>query len=322
MRCSLAAQGMWFQMLCLMHKGDPYGHLAFGGKGVKDEEIPGLISLGCNDNVTALQERYEDCYKALHELELAKIFSRNKKNIIYSRRMVRDEKEREQTRKRVQKHRDKGVSCNGNVTPVVTQMKRRSSSSSSLSTDLDPPKTPDPCLLLSDDLSFSKSSSDLRTEKGSPVPGGGASWLALGVSWKAFCSGCSWDKELQEAVLSDVAAAGLREHLEAICKAEDLTMLTEEQTIESWGLMNTNFSAVAVKRGKNLPIQIRGWCQNDLRKFGRYKKIKEKPAEPKGYAAIREMMADHEGEENGEQERSGEGFSALDDILPEFQVPD
>lgn len=51
---------------------------------------------------------------------------------LMSRRMIRDEKTREQTKLRVQRYREKPP-CNGDVTHDVTQMKHRSSSSSSSS---------------------------------------------------------------------------------------------------------------------------------------------------------------------------------------------
>lgn len=58
---------------------------------------------------------------------------------LMSRRMVRDEKVREQTKLRVQRYREK-TPCNGDVTHDVTQLKHRSSSSSSNNTPIVPKK--------------------------------------------------------------------------------------------------------------------------------------------------------------------------------------
>lgn len=252
-----------------MHQGEPYGHLAFGGIGVKEEEISSMIPCpippkcngSCNGDVT----RYIDVTSALQELKKYKIFSVNDDGIMYSRRMVRDGKNRVNTRNRVKKHRDTANQCNANVTPHVTQMKRG---------DPDPYKKEDllsPSETLNSKRSRSKSRSkkkrsdqDLKTSKGSSVPGA-RGWLASEVSWEEFCSGCSWDKELQEVVLNGNSGQGLREHLEAFGKEHDLAMPTKEEMLTSWGMMSSNFAADARKRGKNLPVQIRGWCQNDMR---------------------------------------------------------
>lgn len=80
---SLAARGLWIEMLCIMHKAEPYGHLVVNGQPVTDAQ---LAALAGTDLSTAQQ--------LITELETAGVFSRSRTRTIYSRRMTRDEKRR------------------------------------------------------------------------------------------------------------------------------------------------------------------------------------------------------------------------------------
>ena len=82
--CSLGARGLWLEMLCLMHDGDPYGHLRIGQSNISSEQLARMV--GC---------KLGDVARWLKELETANVFSRTKAGTIYSRRMVRDEDRRE-----------------------------------------------------------------------------------------------------------------------------------------------------------------------------------------------------------------------------------
>lgn len=82
--CSLAAQGMWMRLLCLMHAGEPRGHLSLNGKAPTVPQIAAMAGL-----------RERDVAKLLPELEAAGVFSRTDEGVIYSRRMLRDEEDRE-----------------------------------------------------------------------------------------------------------------------------------------------------------------------------------------------------------------------------------
>ncbi|WP_430436845.1 hypothetical protein [Oceanibaculum nanhaiense] len=79
--CPLAARGLWIDMLALMHEASPYGHLLVAGQPVTDDELAALVG--------APSDLVSDC---LRKLETAGVFSRTRKGVIYSRRMVRDEK--------------------------------------------------------------------------------------------------------------------------------------------------------------------------------------------------------------------------------------
>lgn len=110
--CSLSARGLWWEMICIMHAAIPYGHLMAADNPITPEELSRIVG-----------ESKSDVTKWLTELEKRKVYSVSGDGCIYSRRMVRDEIERDQWRKRQQRHRD--------VTPVVTHESQPSSSSSS-----------------------------------------------------------------------------------------------------------------------------------------------------------------------------------------------
>lgn len=79
--CSMAARGLWIEILALMHEASPYGHLLISGKSPTDAQVA-VLAGAPSDQVTGL----------LGELEAAGVFSRTKDGVIYSRRMIRDEK--------------------------------------------------------------------------------------------------------------------------------------------------------------------------------------------------------------------------------------
>lgn len=74
--CSLAARGLWMEMLCIMHEATPYGSLRVNGRPVSDRQLAALAG----GEIDAL----------LVELEDAGVFSREEDGTIYSRRMQRD----------------------------------------------------------------------------------------------------------------------------------------------------------------------------------------------------------------------------------------
>lgn len=79
--CSMAARGLWIEMLALMHEADPRGHLVVSGQRPTDAQLSVLT--GCpTDQLPGL----------IGELDSAGVFSRTSKGVIYSRRMTRDEK--------------------------------------------------------------------------------------------------------------------------------------------------------------------------------------------------------------------------------------
>src|SRR5689334_5873460 len=77
--CSLAARGLWIELIGYMHEAQPYGHLVIGKKIPTVAQIASLVGCDVDDAVTALTE-----------LEDAGVLSRDESGRIYSRRMVRD----------------------------------------------------------------------------------------------------------------------------------------------------------------------------------------------------------------------------------------
>lgn len=81
---SMAAQGLWINMMCIMHQGEPYGYYRFGANEIPDEIGASMTGLS--------KAEYQKLIKELSDLD---IFSVSKDGCIYSRRMVEDEKKRE-----------------------------------------------------------------------------------------------------------------------------------------------------------------------------------------------------------------------------------
>lgn len=86
--CSLAARGLWIEMIGLMHASDRYGHLLVNGSPPNSTQLS-VLAGAPSPQVPEL----------LGELEAAGVFSRTKEGVIYSRRMTRDDKKRQTARK-------------------------------------------------------------------------------------------------------------------------------------------------------------------------------------------------------------------------------
>jgi hypothetical protein len=89
---SLAARGLWMEMLCIMHEASPYGYLLLGGRDVSNDVLARMAGAGA-DEVSAL----------LIELESAGVLGRSRKGVIFSRRMVKDKSRADKGRKAVNK---------------------------------------------------------------------------------------------------------------------------------------------------------------------------------------------------------------------------
>ena len=124
--CSLAARGLWIELMCVAHEGDNYGHLSINGKPMTPAQVARMV--GESPAVVA---------KLLKELEDAGVFSRDEQGCIYSRRMVKDE--------RIRNVRADSGRLGGNPNLVKQKVKQNdkqnltpSSSSSSSSSDTPP----------------------------------------------------------------------------------------------------------------------------------------------------------------------------------------
>ena len=86
--CSLAARGLWIEMLCIMHESSKPGLLMINDNPVTETHLA-LMTGASPDQVADL----------IAELESAGVFSRNRDGVIYSRRMTRDQKRAKTARK-------------------------------------------------------------------------------------------------------------------------------------------------------------------------------------------------------------------------------
>lgn len=92
--CSLAARGLWMDLLCLMWDADRRGYLQLNGHSPTPDAIARLTGASP-----------AEVSRLLQELEDSGVLSRDTSEVIYSRRMVREERERNSTRERVSRHR-------------------------------------------------------------------------------------------------------------------------------------------------------------------------------------------------------------------------
>lgn len=78
--CSLAARGLWVEMLAIMHRSERYGYLLINGK------PPNERSLAVQAGATI-----DEVKQGMAELEHEGVFSRDSDGLIFSRRMIRDD---------------------------------------------------------------------------------------------------------------------------------------------------------------------------------------------------------------------------------------
>lgn len=79
--CSLAAQGLWMRMLCVCAQADPKGYMRVAGKALGSADIAALCG-----------RPEEEVIRLLEELQTRGVFSRDRRGVIYNRRMIRDTK--------------------------------------------------------------------------------------------------------------------------------------------------------------------------------------------------------------------------------------
>jgi hypothetical protein len=81
--CSLAARGLWKELLCIMHEANPYGFLLVSGKKPTEKQLASLVGATPRE-VRAL----------MAELEAAGVYTVDDQGVVFSRRMVKDEARR------------------------------------------------------------------------------------------------------------------------------------------------------------------------------------------------------------------------------------
>lgn len=86
--CSLEAQGLWMRMLCVMAQAHPIGYLKIADQPCSVEDVARAAGI---DTAAAT--------RLLAELEQRGVYSLTRHGVIYSRRMVRDAKNRKTNQK-------------------------------------------------------------------------------------------------------------------------------------------------------------------------------------------------------------------------------
>lgn len=90
--CSLQARGMWVEMLAIMHKATPYGHLLVNGSPMRLDDLARLVGVPL-----------KEAKAAIDELERKSVFSRTPEGVVFSRKMVRDEIASQEGRENIRK---------------------------------------------------------------------------------------------------------------------------------------------------------------------------------------------------------------------------
>jgi hypothetical protein len=78
--CSIGARGLWIDMICFMHEGNPYGHLKVGNKVILPSNLCGMVGA-----------TLEDVEGWLDELKQASVYGLADDGSMFSRRMIKDE---------------------------------------------------------------------------------------------------------------------------------------------------------------------------------------------------------------------------------------
>jgi predicted transcriptional regulator len=73
------SRGLWFEMLCLMHDGVPYGHLSTEAGPISQRKLAHILHASGHEVGASLRE-----------LTRHGVLSRTPEGVIFSRRMVRD----------------------------------------------------------------------------------------------------------------------------------------------------------------------------------------------------------------------------------------
>jgi hypothetical protein len=90
--CTIAARGLWIEMMCIMHEAAPYGSLLIKSQRIDKKRLASLCGIP-----------EKECIVLLLELEGFGVFERDEDGTIYSRRMRRDNAKAEEGRKQIAK---------------------------------------------------------------------------------------------------------------------------------------------------------------------------------------------------------------------------
>jgi len=106
--CSLAAQGLWMRILCVMAKSEPKGYLKVSG-----------LPCSVGDLAQLVGRPLDEVSELFAELESRKVFSRDRHGIAFNRRMIRDQKKAKVARKNGKKGGNPSLSNQRKILPSV-----------------------------------------------------------------------------------------------------------------------------------------------------------------------------------------------------------
>lgn len=145
--CSLAARGLWIELMCIAHEAEEYGFLTINGNQMTDSQLSRMVG-----------EAPKVVVKLLAELEQAAVFSRDDRGAIFSRRMVKDE--------RLRMVRSEAGKLGGNPDLVGVKDKQKDKQNASDLVKQNVKQSPTPSS--SSSTSVTPISSSLRSEELSP----------------------------------------------------------------------------------------------------------------------------------------------------------
>ena len=95
--CSIEARGLWIEMICLMHEGQPYGYLTFQNKSDVKAPLKDTLRGGVYGNPISMEQLallttvpIAKVLLCIAELEANGVFNRDENGTIYCRKMVSD----------------------------------------------------------------------------------------------------------------------------------------------------------------------------------------------------------------------------------------
>ena len=188
--CSTGARGLWIDMICFMHEGNPYGHLKVGNKVILSTNLASMVGATLKDVIDWLEE--------LHQ---AGVYELGEGGEIYSKRMVRDEILRNK--------RAEGGKLGGNPALKVNHEDKPK-------VEIEDKQKPTP----SSSSSSSSSSTTSSTKKNTVAPPSGVTdsvwqdWLSLRKTKKAAVTQTAIDGIAREA---NKAGVSLQTALETCC---------------------------------------------------------------------------------------------------------
>lgn len=200
--CTIAARGLWVDLMCVMHDCEPYGHLVLNGKPMNPAQISGQIGLPPTQVKKLLQELIDNG-----------VARQTEAGLIYSKRMVDDEERRNRAAQIGRENGAKGAEFGAKGAEHGKKGGRPRKEKGGDEGGNKPPQNPP--------SSSSSSSSSSEENNPSPLPGFAEFWSAWPRSTrkggKAECEKL-WRSGRLESVKTSILA-----HVQAMAASQDWT---------------------------------------------------------------------------------------------------